>query len=363
MPTLQRSVRVGVIGYGLAGRVFHAPFVSAVPGLALRAIVARHGDEAARAWPEATILRSAEEAIASPEIDLVVVATPNETHFDLAQRALLAGKHVVVDKPFAASAAQAKELETLAGERSLVVAPFHNRRWDGDFLTVRRLLADGVLGRLVSFESHFDRFRPIPREHTWKEQGGDANGLLMDLGPHMVDQTLALFGPPASLVASVRRDRDETAIDDAFDLWLGYDRMQVWLRSTILAAEASPRFLLHGTRGSYRKFGLDPQEPALVAGASVPPIGDPRPWLPEDRSAWGELTVAADPAEPGQLERTRVETAAGDYRGFYANVRDAILDGATLAVTPEDARRTLRLLELARESSRERERLTVDLDG
>ena len=358
---MHETIQVGVIGYGLAGRVFHAPFVSAVPGFSLAAIVARHGDEAARAWPGAGILRSADEAFASPELDLIVVATPNETHFDLARRALEAGKHVVVDKPFAASSAQARELIALATQRSLVLAPFHNRRWDGDFLTVKQLLAQGTLGRLVSYESHFDRFRPIPRAATWKESAGDSNGLLMDLGPHLVDQALALFGAPGSLIASVRRDREGTGIEDAFDLWLEYDGFHALLRSTMIAADASARFLLHGTQGSYRKFGVDPQEPALVAGASVPPLGDARAWLAEEASAWGELTVAPDPAQPQNLVRSRVETAPGDYRGFYSNVRDAVRGVAPLAVTAEDAERTLRLLELARESSREGERLAVDL--
>ena len=356
-----KEIRVGVLGYGLAGRVFHAPFASAVPGLRLAAIVSRHGDDAARAWPAATILRSVDEAFASPELDLLVIGTPNETHFEFAKRALEAGKHVVVDKPFAASSAQARDLAVLAEQEGRVLAPFHNRRWDGDFLTVRQILERGTLGRLVSFESHFDRFRPIPRQTTWKESGGDANGLLMDLGPHLVDQALALFGAPASLTASVRRDREGSGIEDAFDIWMQYDGFHALLRSTVIAADASARFLLHGTLGSYRKFGVDPQEPALVAGATVPAMGDARVWLGEDESVWGELTVASDPAQPDRLDRSRVETAPGDYRGFYANVRDAIRGTAPLEVSAEDARRTLRLLELARESSREGERLSVEL--
>jgi scyllo-inositol 2-dehydrogenase (NADP+) len=346
------DINVAVIGFGLAGRVFHAPFVSAVPGLKLEAIVQRRGDEAAKAYPATRILRSVEEAFSDPTIQLIVVATPNETHFDLARQALLSGKHVVIDKPFAATSIEAKDLGELAATRNLILAPFHNRRWDGDFLTVRKIMDGGKLGRVVTFESHFDRFRPLPREATWKESGNEANGLLMDLGPHLVDQSLALFGPPEAITASVRRDRDQTDIEDAFDITLHYPRLLAHCRSTMLACDAAPRFLLHGTRGSFKKFGLDPQEPALVAGAKVPRMGE-GDWLAEKESEWGVLTIAPVPADPGTLVRTSIQTEFGDYRHYYANVRDAINGTGPLAVTPQDGYRVIRLLELARQSSKE----------
>ena len=352
------DINVAVIGFGLAGRVFHAPFVSAVPGLKLEAIVQRRGDEAAKAYPTTRILRSVEEAFSDPTIQLIVVATPNETHFDLAKQALLAGKHVVIDKPFAATSAEAKELASLAASRKLILAPFHNRRWDGDFLTVRKLLKEKALGRLVTYESHFDRFRPLPREATWKEAGNDANGMLFDLGPHLVDQALVLFGVPETITASVRKDRDDSAIEDAFDITLDYPRLRAHCRATMLACINAPRFLLHGTKGSYRKYGLDPQEPALVAGAKVPPLGE-GDWLAEKESDWGILTVAPAPADPTTLVSTPVQTELGDYRPYYANVRDAINGTAPLAVTPEDGYRVIRLLELARQSSTEKRSLPV----
>jgi scyllo-inositol 2-dehydrogenase (NADP+) len=352
------DINVAVIGFGLAGRVFHAPFVSAVPGLKLEAIVQRRGDEAAKAYPATRILRSVEEAFSDPTIQLIVVATPNETHFDLSRQALLSGKHVVIDKPFAATSIEAKDLGELAATRNLILAPFHNRRWDGDFLTVRKIMDGGKLGRVVTFESHFDRFRPLPREATWKESGNEANGLLMDLGPHLVDQSLALFGPPEAITASVRRDRDQTDIEDAFDITLHYPRLLAHCRSTMLACDAAPRFLLHGTRGSFKKFGLDPQEPALVAGAKVPRMGE-GDWLAEKESEWGVLTVAPVPADPGTLVRTSIQTEFGDYRHYYANVRDAINGTTPLAVTPQDGYRVIRLLELARQSSKEARTLRV----
>lgn len=361
------SIKTSVVGFGLAGRVFHAPFVSAVPGLHLSSIMQRSGDEAAKAYPDATIFRSVDEVLAS-DAQLVVVGTPNETHFDLAMRCLNAGKHVVVDKPLAATSAEATAMAKLAAEKNLILAPFHNRRWDGDFLTVRALLTQGALGRLTTFESHFDRFRPIPRGGTWKEAGNPANGMLFDLGPHLVDQVLCLFGAPQAITASVRTDRDNSAIEDAFDITLHYPRMLALCRATMIAADTPPRFHLHGTKGSFRKYGLDPQEPALVAGAKVPRLavnGKPEQgddWLGEASTRWGKLTIAPDPDKPSELNTYEVETELGDYRGFYLNVRDAIRGAAKLAVTPTDGLHVIRLLELARESSESGRTISVSFD-
>jgi len=361
----EREIGVGVIGFGLGGRVFHAPFVNAVTGLRLAAIMQRKGDEAAKAYPATKIVRSLDELLADKSIKMVVVSTPNQTHFALAKQALEAGKHVVIDKPFASTSEEAKQLGELARSKSLFVIPFHNRRWDGDFQTVRKLLQEGAVGRLVTFESHFDRFRPIPRENTWKEAENPANGMLFDLGPHLVDQVLALFGPPAAITASVRADRDQTAIEDAFDITLHYPAangkgLLAHCRTSYLACDNAPRFLLHGTRGSFRKHGLDPQEPALVGGAKVPVQGSQQVWLQEDESAWGTLTVAPNPADPATLITRQVKTERCDYRGFYANVRDAILGASPLAVTPDDGFRVIRLLELARQSSAEARTLKVE---
>ncbi len=361
-------IRTAVLGFGLAGKVFHAPFVSAVPGLELSAIVQRRGDEAAAAYPEVRILRSVEEAFADPNIDLIVVATPNDTHVDLTTRALQAGKHVVVDKPFAPDSQQARNLIAASKQAGKVLAPFHNRRFDGDFLTVRKLLAESALGRVVTVRSHFDRFRPLQRPNSWKESGGPANGMLFDLGPHLVDQALALFGTPSAVTASVRSDRDQTNIDDAFVIALHFGGkgdvpyIRYECHATMLAAEPAPRFAIHGTHGSYTKFGNDPQEAALVAGAKVPSLAESTPWLPEPESAWGHLTTVADRSNPGELRRTPVPTEPGDYRQFYVSVRDAILGVAPLAISAEDGFRAIRLLELARMSSERRMTLDVAFD-
>lgn len=362
---MSMPIRTAVLGYGLAGRIFHSPFVHAVPGLELSAIVQRHGDNAAADYPGTRVVRSVEEAIGDPAIDLIVVATPNESHVELARRALEAGKHVVIDKPMAGTSAEARELITLATRLGKVLAPFHNRRFDGDFLTVRRLVEEGRLGRVVRVVSHFDRFRPIQRANTWKEAAGPANGLLYDLGPHLVDQALALFGTPKSITASVRRERDVTAIDDAFDIVLNFvmpdgHGLRYECRSTMIAAEAAPRFRVHGTLGSYVKQGLDPQEAAMLGGARPPVMGSAAPWLPEAEADWGTLTLAADPAEPGQLERSKVATEVGDYRRFYASVRDAIRGEAPLVISAEDGYRAIRVLELAVQSSDQNHTLPVE---
>ena len=230
----------------------------------------RKGDEAAKAYPAAEIVRSLGEMLANRAIELIVVTTPSATHFALAKQALEAGKHVVIDKPFTATSEQALDLGRLARSKGRLVVPFHNRRWDGDFLTVKKLIADEALGRLVTFESHFDRFRPAPREGRWQEAADPANGMLFDLGPHLVDQALALFGRPDTITASVRTDRDETAIEDAFDITLSYPRangkrLLAHCRTSYLACANAPRFLLHGTKGSFRKYGVIRRSPRWSA--------------------------------------------------------------------------------------------------
>ena len=364
-------IRTAVIGFGLAGRVFHCPFVAAVPGLELTAIVQRSKDTAHEAYPNARILRSPEEAFSDPTIDLIVVGTPNETHFDLASQALQSGKHVVVDKPLTVGATAARALIDLSKQHNRILAPFHNRRYDTDFLTVSKLHREGTLGRITQVFAHFDRFRPLQRPNTWKETGGDPNGLLFDLGPHLTDQALALFGPPARVTASVRTDRDKTDIDDAFDIVYEYDTtsengapriLRYECHATMLAATPSPRFSVHGTLGSYTKQGLDPQEAALLGGARPPQLGSPEAWLPEPESAWGTLAAAKDLSEPIQLDRSPYPSVTGDYRLFYANVRDAIRGDAPLAISSEDGYRVIRLLELARQSSHERRTLPVTFE-
>ncbi len=343
---MAHDIRVGVIGFGLAGRIFHSAVIAETPGLELACIVQRRGEEAAKAHPGVQICRSIEEMLRDDSIRLVVVATPSYTHFDVAAQCLQAGRNVLIDKPFTLTSDEARKLIDLARQSGVLVTAYQNRRWDGDFVTVKQVIASGVLGRVVSYESHFDRFRAAPRTDVWRESGGPGGGILFDLGPHLIDQATVLFGNPESVWADVRIDHDGGAVDDAFDVLLKFDKVTALLRSTLTAVTPGPRFVVHGTKGSFVKWGLDPQEDALKAGAKFRDAG----FGEEPELQWGKLHVAGEPVQ-------KVKTAAGDYRGLYANVRDAVLGNAKLEVTPEQAWRTTRLIELARESSGEGRRL------
>ena len=353
MSHMTEPVRVGVIGFGLAGRIFHTAVVSAVPGMHLAAIVKPTGDQAKAAYPHVPCYRSLDEMLDDKSIHLVVVATPSQSHYQIAEECLSAGRNVVIDKPFTLTTAEAAELIRLARENKLLLSAYQNRRWDGDFVTVKNILASGELGRLVSYESHFDRFRPEPRLDVWRESGGPGSGTLFDLGTHLIDQATTLFGTPASITASVRTDRDHAVSDDAFDIRLSYEgehTLTVKLCASSIACIQGARFTLHGMRGSYLKFGLDPQEQQLKDGLSFnsPGFGD------DPESEWGTLQILDE-------DPRRIPTERGDYRGYYANVRDALLGKAPLAVTPEQAWRTTKLVELARQSSKEQRTLPVDL--
>ncbi len=357
--TILAMINVGLIGFGFGGRVFHAPMISAVEGLRLAAIVQRSNRptsaNSAQMWgtelpeilyPGTRIARSVEEILAIPEIDLITVTTPNKTHFEIAKKCLEAGKHVVIDKPFAATLAEAQELRELARARRKVLSVYQNRRWDSDFLTVHKLVRDGVLGRIAMFEAHYDRFRPELRAGSWKERDEPGTGILFDLGAHLIDQALVLFGKPDEIFADVRRERDGSAVDDAFDVIFFYPNMRAMLRSTMMATTPGPRFVLCGDRGKFVKYGLDPQEESLIAGNK--PGGDD--WGREDESIAGTLALAN-----GETEK--VPSVPGDYRKYYENVRDAILGKAPLAVTPEQAIDVMMALELARQSSQEGRRV------
>jgi len=249
-----QSIEVGLIGFGLAGRAFHAPVIRAVLGLRLTAILQRSGNEAAEKYHDVRIVRSLEELLAISEIRLVVIATPNDTHCLLAAQCLAAGRDVVVDKPFTATLEEAKSLVAFAKERGRLITVYQNRRYDGDFQAIRKLVADGTLGRIVRFETNYDRFRPQLKSGAWRETTRPGSGILFDIGPHLIDQALVLFGLPEAVTADIRIERQGALADDAFDIMFHYPRgMRAVLRSSILAAVPRPRFVLHGTQGSFAK--------------------------------------------------------------------------------------------------------------
>ncbi|HKF49707.1 MAG TPA: Gfo/Idh/MocA family oxidoreductase [Terracidiphilus sp.] len=339
-------IRVGLVGFGMAGRVFHAPLISSVAGLELAAVLERNSDHAAERYPGITTYRSLDQLLADESLGLIVVATPSGTHFDVARRALDAGQNVVVDKPMAPRASEIKELIEVAEWQGAMLAPFHNRRWDGDFLTVKQLLRDGVVGRLVEFESRMDRWNPGATRKAWKNDPEQGGGVLLDLGTHLADQALALFGPPLALSAEVTRERDGEGADDAFTLRLRYEGFRVTLASNMLSSPPGARFVVRGTKENYRKTGVDPQEAALNR---VSRIEDPS-WGKEPESAWGELSAES---EAGPAVR-RVETLAGDYRKIYEGVRDTLTGKGHAPVSAEDAWRVAKVLEWARVSSETR---------
>jgi scyllo-inositol 2-dehydrogenase (NADP+) len=341
-------VKVGLIGFGLAGQAFHAPVISGVQGMELACILERRGDLAQKQYPGARLARALDEALSDKEIQLYVIATPNDSHFELAKACLLAGRDVVVDKPFAPTLRESEELVRLATERCRLITVYQDRRWDGDFTTVKKIVQSGQLGRVVEYEARFDRFRLGAKENAWRERASQAGaGVLFDLGPHVIDQVLVLFGEPLSITASAFCQRETSQVDDAFDVCLEYPGLRALARARIIAYAPGPHFLIHGTKGSFVKYGMDPQEERLRS-ENLPQGTDwGADWGVADEKWWGTLSRVGEPS-------VRVETERGDYRGFYANVRDAIEKKAALEVTPEQALRTMRAVMLAHKSSKER---------
>jgi len=333
-------LNVGLIGFGFSGKVFHAPVIRAVDGLRLTTIVQRSGTPDPR-YSDVEFVRSVDELL-TRAIDLVVIATPNTSHHPIAQQCLLAGRHVVIDKPFTTTAREAEELVQLGAVKRRVLSAYQNRRYVGDFVTLQSLLSEGVLGRVTMFQSHFDRFRPELRPGAWREQAQPGSGIWSDLGPHLLDQALVLFGTPQAVAADIRVEREGAAADDAFDVTLHYPRMRALLRASMLALSPGPTFAVHGTNGSFVKYGLDPQEAALKSGRTP----DESHWDSEPPAMYGRLTTP-------EGART-VPTIPSSFTQYYENIRDAILGKTQSAVTPEQVLNVMRGLELAVASSRKR---------
>jgi scyllo-inositol 2-dehydrogenase (NADP+) len=331
---LSHDIGVGLVGYGVAGAIFHAPLIRAVRGLQLRTVAT------SRAGPAGVrVAASVDELLADPHIELVVVASPSATHYSIAMEALLAGKHVVVDKPFATTVTEADDLIGLAKARRLTLSVFQNRRWDNDFLTVKRCLAEGLLGSVYHFEAHYDRFRPQVRG-VWREQPGPGSGILYDLGAHLVDQALQLFGMPEYVRADVLEQRESARAVDYFHLILEYGLRRAILRGSMLVCEPGPHFIIHGDKGSFVKYGMDSQEAALRAGGGPGVAG----WGLDDPALFGELILADG-------TRRRVETLPGGYEKYYAGLVESLRGNTPPPVDPADARNGLRVIEAALESA------------
>ncbi|MGY3967822.1 oxidoreductase [Aeromonas enteropelogenes] len=342
---MSQTLNAALVGYGFAGKTFHAPFLGTTPGLRLSWVVSRDAAKVRADLPDCRV-GSLEEVLSDNTVDLVVIATPNDTHAPLARQALLAGKHVVIDKPFALDLAEAKALVELAEKQQRLLSIFHNRRWDGDFLTVRRLLAEGTLGQIAQFESHFDRYRPEVRPRG-RAAGGPGSGLWFDLGPHVLDQALQLFGLPDWLQADLAGQRPGSLSDDYFHVVLGYGEMRVVLHGSCLVSATMPRFIIHGSAGSFIKFGMDVQEEQLKLGKR-PPAAD---WGVDSEP--GQLSRILD----GQLQQELVAGEAGDYGAYYRGVCAAILGEGANPVPAGEALTVMALLDLVRESHSSGKRL------
>jgi predicted dehydrogenase len=334
------SLGVALLGYGYAGKTFHAPLLAGIDDIDLRIFMSSDATKVQKDFPDATVEEDADKVFANHEISLVVIATPNDSHFDLAKRALSAGKHVVVDKPFTTTVAEATELIELAQKKSLVLSVFHNRRWDADFLTVKKLLEEKSLGNVMHFESHFDRYRPIVQQR-WREQAGAGTGIWFDLGSHLLDQALCLFGEPDSIQASLEIQREKGTAVDFFHVVLGFGKARVILHGSVLVPAESPRFVLHGTVGSYIKYGLDVQEAALKMGTDVHSAD----WGVDDRD--GTLTTYVDDSPSPKT----ISTKRGNYLAYYEGVRDAIKGDAPNPVPATEAKAVMVLLERGIESN------------
>lgn len=383
MTKARGPVSAGILGYGYAARTFHAPLLQAAPGLRLTAVATSKPDLLRSDWPEAAAVADPAALVARDDVELVVVATANDSHYPLARLALEAGKHVVVDKPFTVTLEEARALEALAQRQGRVLSVFHNRRWDADFLTLRRELGGGwqgaaaaassvsrsiagsidsaiagsidsavggSIGRVVHFESHFDRFRPQVRDR-WRERQGAGAGLWYDLGSHLVDQALQLFGAPQAIWLDTALQRDGAVVDDWFHAVLRYGALRVVLHAGMVVAQLGPRFAVHGLRGSLIKHGLDPQEDALRAGQ-----------LPASAAAWGVdarsfelVTCGADDRRETHEERCE----RGDYVAYYQAVAAAILGGGANPVPASEAIAVMALLQRGLESAQERRELAV----
>ncbi|MHB1921951.1 MAG: oxidoreductase [Chitinophagaceae bacterium] len=337
------TIQTGLIGFGISAQVFHAPFLTTVPGFNLSAVVERTGSRAAQSYPEVRTFRDPKDLFEDPSIDLVVITTPNDSHYSLARQGLLAGKHVLVEKPFTIRSADALELIDLAAQQKKVLSVYQNRRYVGDFLTIQEILKNNLLGEIMEWEAHYDRYRPELRPGAWREKPLAGSGILYDLGAHLIDQALVLFGIPLTITAVLRIQRPGAKAIDYFDLSLDYEHLRVILKGSMLVRETGPRYMIHGRSGSYIKYGEDPQEALLRSG--IKPISPD--WGKEPEENWGMIHFE----DQGKSIREKYPTLPGNYGNFYRDFYQSIAEGAPLPVRAQEGYNTVHMLELALESN------------
>ena len=341
-----KKIKTGIAAFGLSGQVFHAPFIDLHEGFELTAVGERTKNLSAARYPQARIVRSFEELVAQPDLELVVVNTPDVFHYEHIKMALTADKHVIAEKPFVFHATQGEELKRIAAERGLLLTVYHNRRWDSDFLTLKKVIESGRVGRIVEFISAYERYRPQIAD-SWKDRADDRVGTTYNLGSHNVDQVLQLFGMPQGVWATIGVLRGGGGIDDYFQIEMLYPKLKVTTRSTLLACEQGPRFVLHGTTGSFVKYGIDPQEDTLRFSTDAKPAGPG--WGREPKSIWGTLTTMTS---DGSTVRETIESLPGNYMGYYDAIYAVLREGAAPAVGIDEALNVIRVIEAAFESDK-----------
>ncbi|GFR34228.1 Gfo/Idh/MocA family oxidoreductase [Thermobrachium celere] len=336
-----KTINVGLIGFGLSGQVFHAPIIDCTEGYLLKKIYTKNENniEVAKKRYSAEVCSNVDDILNSDDIDLVVVATPNESHYEYAKMALLKGKHVVVEKPFTVTTKQAEDLINISKEQGKILSVYQNRRYDSDFKTVKKVIESGVLGKIVEFEAHFDRFRNFPKNY-WREENIPGSGILYDLGSHLIDQALYLFGTPNKFFADVRKQRSFAKIDDSFELILFYDDLKVILKASMLVKEPLPKYVITGENGNFVKYGMDVQEEYLRKGFTPNTYS---PWGKEPETSNGILNINLN----GVDIRATVQSECGDYREYYKELYSAIVEGGKVPVSAEEARNTIYIIESA----------------
>jgi predicted dehydrogenase len=345
---MQKSINTAIIGFGTSGKYFHAPFLHKHSGFSLKKVVERHSSEAKKIYPYIEHIKDYKILLKDTDIELIVISTPNTLHFEMAKACLKAGKHIIIEKPFTPTTKQADELIKLSAKYKRKIFVYHNRRWDGDFRTVQRIVDKNILGDIYEFEAHFDRYRPKVASEKWKEKPLPAAGIVYDLGVHLIDQALVLFGHPTTLKADIQIQRDNALVDDYFKIELNYPDLKVILTAGMLVKNHHLRYILKGHKGTFKKHGIDPQEAALRKG--LMPEGEN--WGKESKDNWGLMDAVIDRKHC----LCNIETLEGNYMFFYDNVYDVLINNAEIKVKPEQARNVIKIVELAFLSSSENNR-------
>jgi predicted dehydrogenase len=347
---MEKEIRIGLVGFGKAGEFFHAPIINSVPGLKITKVVERHAQRSKEKYPWVKVVKHFDDLLKDEQIDVVVIATPNWYHFEMAHKALTAGKHVVVDKPFTITSREADTLIELARKQEKILTVYHNRRWDGGFLTIQKIINEGWIGEIKKFEVRFERYRPEVKQELWRETQRQGSGVLYDIGSHLIDQALQLFGKPKTVKADVRVERTGAKADDYFEITLTHENgITSLLKAGMLVTEKNPHYFLQGSLGTYTKFERDPQEDMVKTGMT--PLD--RRWGLEAATRWGFLNSKA----PGLKYFGKVETVKGCYEAFYRNLYEVLIQRKELAVRPEEAREVIHTVELALQSSKEKKEL------